>query len=411
MTNATKGLQVYLVGGAVRDSLLGLTVHERDWVVVGSTSEEMISRGYQQVGRDFPVFLHPKSHEEYALARTERKTGPGYTGFEVQASPAVTLEDDLLRRDLTINAIAQRPDGTLVDPFGGIDDLNAKRLRHVSDAFTEDPVRVLRIARFAARFHHLGFRIAPETQVLMKNMVRNGEVSSLVPERVWQELHKSLLTQSPWIFIQVLHDCSALGVIFPELERLFGMPQNPEYHPEIDTGVHTLMVVEQARRLSNDPLVRFAALVHDLGKGTTPKSVLPRHSGHEERGIELVEKLCKRIKAPKSYRELGKLTAQFHTHIHRAAELRPSTVVKVLEQTDSFRRPERFEQLLLACEADSKGRTGFTERPYPQAELFRSWAQACRSIDIRPLTHQFKGEALKAEIHKERVRAAKALKA
>ncbi len=366
----------------------------------------MLSRGFQQVGRDFPVFLHPTTHEEYALARTERKTGPGYTGFEVHADPDITLEDDLLRRDLTINAIAQQPDGILIDPFGGVEDIEARRLRHVSPAFAEDPVRILRLARFAARFHHLGFRVAPETMALMKKMVDSGDVDHLVPERVWQEMHKALLAQSPWIFIEVLHDCGALGIIFPEIERLFGMPQNPKYHPEVDTGIHTLMVVEQAARLSDDPLVRFAALVHDLGKGTTPKHVLPRHSGHEERGIKLVEALAKRLKIPKQYRDLGKLTARYHTHIHRAGELRPATVVKVLEQTDAFRRPERFEQMLLACVADSRGRTGFEDRPYPQADMFRAWAEACRKIDVPQLVAKgYKAEALKSEIHKARIAA------
>ncbi len=411
MKSATDGLEVYLVGGAVRDQLLGLNIHERDWVVVGSTPAEMKSRGFTQVGRDFPVFLHPTSHEEYALARTERKSGSGYTGFEVHATPDVSLKDDLLRRDLTINALAKHNNGSIIDHYEGLQDLEQRLLRHVSPAFTEDPVRVLRIARFAARFSTQGFKVAPETQVLLKHMVLSGEVSHLTPERTWQELQKALVTDAPWIFFEVLKSCGALNVIFPEIDRLFGVAQNPLYHPEVDTGIHTMMVLQQACRRTSDPVIRFAALVHDLGKGNTPDHILPRHSGHEDRGVELIESLATRLRIPKAYRDLGTLCAKYHTHIHRADELRPQTVVKVLENTDYFRRPERFEQMLIACEADSRGRTGFEERAYPQADQFRAWAAAASRVDIKKLVAQgLTGLALKEAIHKQRIHAIRELK-
>ncbi len=375
-------MRVYLVGGAVRDGLLGLPVAERDWVVVGATREEMLRLRYREVGRDFPVFLHPETHEEYALARLERKTAPGYRGFEVRFGPEVTLEQDLGRRDLTINAIAQAADGSMIDPFGGRKDLEARILRHVSDAFVEDPVRVLRVARFAARFAPLEFKVAPETLALMRELVARGELEALVAERVWQETDKALRSAEPAEFFKVLRACGALPVIFPELDALFGVPQPPQWHPEIDTGVHTLMVLQQAALLSADPAVRFAALVHDLGKGTTPPGEWPRHHGHEERSVGLIETLSERLKVPGDYRDLALLVARYHGIVHRARELRPATILDFFERADAFRRPQRFAQVLLACEADARGRTGFEARDYPQ----RAYLAAARdaAAEIKP---------------------------
>lgn len=402
----TEGLEVYLVGGAVRDDLLGRVVKERDWVVVGATSEIMLERGFRQVGKDFPVFLHPNTHEEYALARTERKTSAGYHGFQIFASPDVSLKDDLLRRDLTVNALAKGKDGTVVDHYGGLDDLEKRLLRHVSPAFAEDPVRILRIARFAARYDSYGFRVADDTMTLMRGMVESGEVDALVPERVWQEMAKALREERPWVFFEVLRECNALARIFPEIDRLFGVPQTEKHHPEIDTGIHTMMVLQQACRLSERIEVRYAALVHDLGKGTTPADILPRHIGHEERSADLARALGERLRVPSSLRDLGELTARYHTHIHRAAELRPDTVLKVLENCDAFRKPQRFEDLTIACEADSKGRLGFENREYPQAEAFRTWAKIARNVDVRPATQMgLKGPDIKAAIHKLRIAA------
>jgi tRNA nucleotidyltransferase (CCA-adding enzyme) len=365
-------MQIYLVGGAVRDELLGLPVRERDWVVVGARPEELQAQGFKPVGKDFPVFLHPRSGEEYALARTERKTGRGYRGFETQFSPDVTLEQDLERRDLTINAIAKDPDGGgLIDPFGGQRDLGERVLRHVSGAFVEDPVRVLRVARFAARFAPLGFKVAPETLGLMREIAARGELDALVSERVWQETQRALEMPTPARFFEVLRDAHALPIIFPELHALFGVPQPEQWHPEIDTGVHTLMVVEQAAKLSDDPVVRFAALTHDLGKGTTPPSEWPRHIAHELRGVALVEAMCDRLKIPNAYRELAVLVSRYHLHAHRVTELRDSTLLEVLERLDAFRRPARFEQWVLACEADARGRKGLENRQYPQADHLR----------------------------------------
>ncbi|MGH8292158.1 MAG: multifunctional CCA addition/repair protein [Gammaproteobacteria bacterium] len=375
-------MQIYLVGGAVRDKLLGLPVQERDWVVVGATPDEMLALGYRPVGKDFPVFLHPETHEEYALARTERKTGRGYHGFEFHSAPQVTLEDDLKRRDLTINALAEDGQGKLIDPYAGRRDLDARMLRHVSPAFAEDPVRVLRVARFAARFAPLDFRLAPETLALLREMTGNGEVDTLVAERVWQETVKALGADKPSVFFQTLRECGALARVFPELDRLFGVPQPAEHHPEIDTGVHVMLVLDQAARLSPDPAPRFAALVHDLGKGTTPANKLPHHYGHEERGAELVDVLCERLRVPREFRELALLAARFHGKVHRAAELRPETVLRLLQDCDAFRRPQRFEQLLLACEADARGRTGLEARPYPQAELLRRARAAAAAVSI-----------------------------
>lgn len=365
-------MQTYLVGGAVRDAMLGLEVRERDWVVVGTTAEALERAGYRRVGRDFPVFLHPDSKEEYALARTERKTGPGYHGFETRFTPDVTLEQDLERRDLTINAMARAADGTLVDPYGGRRDLEARLLRHVSPAFAEDPVRILRIARFAARYARLGFSVAAETQELMRSMASAGEVDALVPERVWQETAKALAEPSPEVYFEVLRAARALAIVFPELERLHGVPQPPLWHPEIDTGLHVQLVLQAAAQLSPLPRVRFAALVHDLGKGTTPRAEWPKHLGHEQRGVALIEVLAARLRVPNDFRELAVAVARDHANCHRALELRPGTVLDLLERCDALRRPERFAEFLLACEADARGRTGFEHRPYPQGEFLRA---------------------------------------
>ena len=373
-------MQVYLVGGAVRDALLGLTVKERDWVVIGATREELLRANYREVGRDFPVFLHPQTHEEYALARLERKVSPGYRGFAVEFGPQVTLEQDLARRDLTINAIAQSEDGTLLDPYGGKRDLDARVLRHVSPAFAEDPVRILRVARFAARFAPLGFRVAPETNELMQAMVERGEVEALVPERVWQETDKALREPCAAEFFRVLRGCGALRGVYPEIDALFGVPQPPQWHPEIDTGVHTLMVLDQAALLSSDPKVRFAALLHDLGKGTTPRADWPSHRGHEQRSVELIEKLCGRLRVPGDYRDLSVIVARYHGNAHRAFELRPDTILDMLEKADAFRRPERFAQALLACEADSRGRLGLEQTPYPQRQYLHAAQAAAAAV-------------------------------
>jgi tRNA nucleotidyltransferase (CCA-adding enzyme) len=373
-------MEVYLVGGAVRDELLGLPVKERDWVVVGGTREDLERRKFREVGRDFPVFLHPQTHEEYALARRERKTAPGYRGFSVEFGPEVTLEEDLGRRDLTINAMARGSDGTLVDPHGGKRDLDARLLRHVSDAFVEDPVRVLRLARFAARFEPLGFRVAPDTLALMKRMVLANEVDALVAERVWQESEKALAEAAPGAFFRLLRECGALARIYPEIDALFGVPQPARWHPEIDTGVHTLMVLDQASILSDDSKVRFAALVHDLGKARTPPSEWPGHRGHEERSVSLIETLAARFKVPGDYKDLAVIVARYHGIVHRAFELRPKTVVEFMERSDAFRRPERFARALLACEADSRGRAGWERNAYPQREYLTSAREAAASI-------------------------------
>jgi tRNA nucleotidyltransferase (CCA-adding enzyme) len=373
-------MRVYLVGGAVRDALLGLPVRERDWVVVGSTREELLRLGYREVGRDFPVFLHPSTHEEYALARRERKIAPGYRGFTVEFGSEVTLEEDLARRDLTINAIAQSSDGNLVDPFGGKRDIDSRILRHVSAAFIEDPVRVLRLARFGARFEPLGFRVNAETMSLMRSMVARQEVDALVAERVWQETEKALQEPAAGTFFRVLRECGALARIFPEIDLLFGVPQPPEWHPEIDTGVHTLMVLDEAVKLSTDTRVRFAALVHDLGKGATPRDEWPSHRGHEEHSVVLIESLAARLRIPSDYRELALIVARYHGIVHRAFELRPKTILDFLEKSDAIRRPERFAQALLACEADSRGRTGWEARPYPQRDYLLAARAAAASI-------------------------------
>ncbi len=404
-------MKTYLVGGAVRDELLNYPFTEKDWVVVGATTDEMVSSGYQQVGKDFPVFLHPTTKEEHALARTERKTAAGYKGFAVHASPDVTLEEDLRRRDLTINAIAKDKNGDLIDPFDGVSDIRNKILRHVSEAFAEDPVRILRIARFMARYAHLGFQVAADTMDLMKQMVSAGEVDALVAERVWQEMHKALSEKTPTAFINTLRDCGALKRIFPELDRLWGVPQPEQHHPEIDTGIHTMLVLEQASKLSNDPQVRFAALVHDLGKGTTPEKEWPRHINHEARGADIVKQVCQRLRIPNDFRDLAERTARFHLHFHRALELKPTTMVKTLEQLDAYRKPARFENFLLASEADARGRPGYENKDFTQGEYFRKAYQATKDVDIARLREQgFENMALANKIRETRIAAVSKLK-
>ncbi len=404
-------MKIYLVGGAVRDEILDYPFTEEDWVVVGATVDDMISAGYQQVGKDFPVFLHPNTKDEHALARTERKTAAGYKGFEVHASPDVTLEEDLIRRDLTINAIAKDSNGEYIDPFNGIEDIKNKILRHVSDAFSEDPVRILRIARFMARYAHLGFSVADDTMQLMKNMVSAGEVDALVPERVWQEMEKALSEKTPEKFVETLRECGALKRIIPELDCLWGVPQPEEHHPEIDTGIHTMMVLEQACKLSTDPQVRFAALVHDLGKGTTPKKDWPRHIEHESRGADIVKDVCKRMRIPNEYRDLAERTARFHLHYHRALELKPATVVKTLEQLDAFRKVERFEKFLLASEADARGRPGYEDKNFPQGDYFRQALNVSANIDVGALRSLgFENMALANKIKEKRIEAVSLLK-
>lgn len=402
-------MQIYLVGGAVRDRLLGLPARERDWVVVGATGAELEALGYRRVGQDFPVYLHPETREEYALARTERKTGPGYRGFAVRADPDVTLEEDLARRDLTVNAMAETADGEIIDPWGGRHDLDNRVLRHVSDAFREDPVRILRAARFAARYHELGFRIADTTSALMREMVAAGEVDALVPERVWKETEGALSETRPDVYFRVLRNAGALQILFPEIDRLFGVPQPARWHPEIDTGEHTLMVLLEAARRGGDNAVRFAALVHDLGKGTTPASEWPKHIGHEQRGVKLIRALCERIGVPNRYRDLACAVAQYHGVAHRAAELRPATVLKVLEALDAFRRPERLDAFLAACAADARGRTGHEDDPYPQADRFLAALQAAKAVRAADIaTPGLAAEALGAALRRARIEAIRA---
>jgi tRNA nucleotidyltransferase (CCA-adding enzyme) len=406
--DALDGLEVYLVGGAVRDRLMGLPVRDRDWVVVGSTPDEMLCRGFKPVGQQFPVFLHPQTREEYALARTERKTGPGYTGFEFSTASDISIEQDLSRRDLTINAIAQTSDGTLIDPFDGETDLENEILRHVSSAFTEDPVRVLRVARFKARF---GFSIAPETRHLMKVMVENGEVDTLVAERTWAELRGALGETRPSVFFELLRESGALARILPEIDALFGVPQNAKYHPEIDTGIHTLLVVDQAAGLSDDLPVRFAALVHDLGKAITPEAQLPSHYGHEWSGLGPIKQLCQRLRIPNEFRDLALLACQVHLKIHRARELKPATILELLETLDAFRRPRRLEQALLVAEADMRGRTGREMEAYPQAAILRAYFKAATEIDTESIARRLKnGPAIAQGIRELRIEAIKTVR-
>ncbi|NBW89293.1 MAG: multifunctional CCA addition/repair protein [Gammaproteobacteria bacterium] len=375
-------MEIYLVGGAVRDELLGRAVAERDWVVVGATPADLEARGFRAVGRDFPVFLHPETQEEHALARLERKVAPGYRGFTTDFAPTVTLEQDLARRDLTINAMARSADGRLIDPYGGRADLERRVLRHVSPAFIEDPVRILRVARFAARFAALGFEVAPETRSLMKQMVSAGEADALVAERVWRELERALGESTPRAALEVMRDCGALSVVLPEVAALFGVPQRAEWHPEIDTGEHLLLTLDVAAARQAPSTVRFALLAHDLGKALTPRSEWPRHHGHETRGLAVIERLCERLRIPQEHRELALLAARFHTHVHRGMELRGSTLLEMLEHADAFRRPDRFADFLEACECDARGRLGFADRPYPQRARVEAALAAARSVAL-----------------------------
>ena len=403
-------MQVYLVGGAVRDQLLNIDVYDKDWVVVGSSPEEMLSKGFTAVGKEFPVFLHPKTKQEHALARTERKTANGYTGFECYFSADVTLEEDLLRRDLTINAIAQDRQGKVIDPYNGQSDLNNGILRHVSDAFTEDPLRVLRVARFAAKLKHLDFSIAPETMALMTSISQSGELEHLTPERVWQEWQKSLSTQDPQVFLSVLQECGALQVVLPELAKLFGVPQPEQWHPEIDTGIHTLLVAKQGALLSESLPVRFAAQVHDLGKGITPETEWPSHKMHCHTGVKLIKALCKRIRVPNEFKELALLVCEQHSNIHRADELKASTKLKILNKFDVWRKPERLNDILLCCMADSRGRTGFEDIEYPQKASFEHAYQAGLAVSVQAIINDgFQGKDIRDEMDKRRIEAIAAL--
>ena len=399
-------MRIFTVGGAVRDELLGLPVQDRDYVVVGASPEDMLARGFRPVGKDFPVFLHPQTHEEYALARTERKAGHGYTGFAFHAAPDVRLEDDLARRDLTINAIARADDGTLTDPFGGVKDLKARVLRHVGPAFVEDPVRILRVARFAARF--TDFSLAPETLDLMRQMVESGEVDHLVAERVWQELAKGLMEAAPSRMIEVLRECGALARLLPELDGLFGVPQRADFHPEIDTGVHVLMALDHSARQGYALAVRFAVLLHDLGKGQTLAADLPRHPGHEARSVSLAEAVCARLKTPAECRDLARLVARYHGDIRRGPLLRAATITTLLENADALRRPQRFRQLLEACLCDHHGRLGWQDKPPPAPELFETALAALRAVDAAAIARSCRGSTQIAErLHQARVAAVK----
>ncbi len=401
-------MKTYLVGGAVRDRLLNYPVKEQDWLVIGETPESMIQQGYKAVGKDFPVFLHPQSKEEYALARTERKTAPGYKGFIVHASPDVTLEQDLIRRDLTINAMAMNAQGEIFDPYQGQQDLQKRILRHVSPAFSEDPVRILRIARFAARYAHLGFTVAKETRDLMTQMVENGETQHLVAERVWAELHKTLLEKTPSAFFQVLKECGALAVIFPEIDALFGIPQVKKYHPEVDTGLHSLLSLEQACRLSSKAEVRLAALLHDLGKAKTDPDQWPSHHGHEQKGLSVLNQFGQRLRLPKSFLSLASQVMRYHTHCHRVFELRASTITDMLSNLGTFKLDNTLQDFILACEADSKGRTGMENQPYPQAEFLTALAQAAQQVDCSAvLTGNLKGAEIGEAIRQLRIKAIK----
>ncbi|WP_342624028.1 multifunctional CCA addition/repair protein [Pseudomonas alkylphenolica] len=395
-------MQIYKVGGAVRDRLLGQPVSDIDWVVVGASAEQMQALGYRPVGADFPVFIHPKSGEEYALARTERKSGRGYGGFTFHASPEVTLEEDLIRRDLTINAMAEDEQGNVSDPYGGQKDLEARILRHVSPAFAEDPLRVLRVARFAARYAAMGFKVAPETIELMRQLSESGELQALTAERSWKEIARALMEDQPQVFIQVLRDCGALKELMPELDALFGVPQPAAHHPEIDSGIHTLSVLAQAAQHQHPLSVRWACLLHDLGKGLTPEEEWPRHIAHEQRGLKLIKAVNQRFKVPRECQELAALVGEYHTHCHRALELRASTLLELLQSFDVYRRPQRFEEFIAACEMDARGRKGLEQRQYPQADYLRGAAAAARAVQVQPLvqqglTGQALGEALKGE--------------
>lgn len=404
-------MKIYLVGGAVRNELMNLPILEKDWVVVGGTPKEMLAEQYKPVGKDFPVFLHPETNEEYALARTERKISKGYKGFEFYTDERVSLEQDLLRRDLTINAMAKDEKGNIIDPYGGKKDIQKKILRHVSPAFTEDPVRILRVARFYAEFSYLGFTIAPETIKLMRIMVKNGETEALVKERVWQELLKALTTQSPEKFIEALRLCGLLQDLMPELDALFGVPNKIEYHPEIDSGIHTLMVLQQAAKLSDDPRVRFAALLHDLGKALTLKSEWPSHKGHEKAGNSAIKTFCMRFSVPKQFMSLALLTGEFHGLVHKAFELTPKTILNLFEKTNAFRDPNKFKLFLKASEADSRGRPGYENINFTQADYLKNALQAARSVDIKEMVKAgLTGEGLINNIRKTRINAIKLVK-
>ncbi|MDF0533780.1 multifunctional CCA addition/repair protein [Shewanella sp. A32] len=397
-------MQIYLVGGAVRDQLLGLEIKDRDHVVVGATEQQMLELGYRQVGKDFPVFLHPKTQEEYALARTERKTGRGYGGFSCYASPDVTLEQDLLRRDLTINAMALDDDGHLYDPFNGERDLQQKLLRHVSPAFIEDPLRVLRVARFAARYAPLGFKVADETLALMQQIAASGELQALTAERVWQELEKVLQCDEPQVFFEVLRASQSLQPLMPELDALFGIPQPAKWHPEIDTGIHTMMALKQAARLTSDTQVRFATLVHDLGKALTPKELLPKHHGHGQRGLVPIRQLCERLRIPAEYRDLALLASDQHQNIHILDELRAETILKLFDKADFWRKPARLRQLALICQADATGRLGLEQQKYPQAQLLQQLFDAAVAVNVQPIINAgYQGQAIRQQLNLQRL--------
>ena len=411
-------MKVYLVGGAVRDQLLGLPVKDRDWIVVGAVPATLLSLGYQQVGKDFPVFLNPKTKEEYALARTERKSSAGYTGFICDFSPTITLEQDLIRRDLTINAMAQSEDGEIIDPYGGKQDLENRILRHISRAFSEDPLRVLRVARFAARYHYLGFKIASETLSLMAELAQSEELQHLTAERVWLETEKALNEKNPEIYFETLHKTGALKVLFPEIDALYGVPNPVKHHPEVDSFIHTMLVLKQAVNLTeNNPIlnksaVRFATICHDLGKALTPQNILPHHYGHEQAGIKPTRTLCKRLKVPSYFQELAELTCEFHTHIHKAFELRAETVITLFNRFDVWRKPQRFQEFLQVCLADTRGRTGFENKDYPQIDYINQLLQAANEVDVQQvIADGFEKQEIRNELTKRRILAVKQTKA
>jgi len=410
-------MKVYLVGGAVRDQLLGLPVKDRDWIVVGADPATLLSLGYQQVGKDFPVFLNPKTKEEYALARTERKSSAGYTGFICDFSPTITLEQDLIRRDLTINAMAQSEDGKIIDPYGGKQDLENRILRHISPAFSEDPLRVLRVARFAARYHSLGFKIASETLFLMAELAQSGELQHLTAERVWLETEKALNEKNPEIYFETLHKTGALRVLFPEIDALYGVPNPVKHHPEVDSFIHTMLVLKQAVNLTqNNPIlnksaVRFASICHDLGKALTPQNILPHHYGHEQAGIKPTRSLCKRLKVPSYFQELAELTCEFHTHIHKSFELRAETVITLFNRFDVWRKPQRFQEFLQVCLADTRGRTGFENKDYPQIDYINQLLHAANEVDVQQvIADGFEKQEIRNELTKRRILAVKQTK-